>query len=312
MSHISIVPILLALLLSIGATPGFTQNSGDGLAEQLNTVRQQRRQLEQDIVQYETSIDLLRSSSREQSTVSPAITALDSQLRKSHKQLLQLINQEADILDILPREKNSNPAAAGSNRHTLDATEVARLKTLLRNYQSQLKTAEAAETAVNSAANAQQSPLSPTSQDSAYAAFRVKLNGAEGAALTGAMNRRLEDASAPVQRRQVDMIFHIEIRRDSKLTSSRSYNLKALSKYEYFSKVSLLSGTAVISVRNDTWVAELTSQDANDYVITLSLLPGEKPELHVIPVDELKSTQWTEPPPSWLSDLGIEASTPAS
>ena len=125
------------------------------------------------------------------------------------------------------------------------------------------------------------------------------------------ISRRLAGTSISSQRREADVIFHVETRLHGKLRSSRSYNLKALGRSQYITKVSLLAGAAVISVRRDKWEVDLGEQEASDYLITLNLSRGAEPELHIIPVEELKATQWTQVP-AWLPQIGIVATTPKS
>lgn len=313
MTSSRIISCILALLLGPATSPAFTQSSGDGLAEQLNIVRQQRRQLEQDISQYETSINLLRSSNSSQETESPAVTALDAQLRRSHRRLLQLVEQEAEILDLLPGRVGERRRPASSESGDLDSAEVARLKKLLSDYSAQASVedteASSPETStVNASLPAATATATATGE---YAPGSVILNGAEGVSAIADMGQRLAEDDLQSQRRQLDIIYHIEVRNDGTLLSSRSHNFKALGKSQYISKVSLTGGTAVISVRKDNWVVELTSAPPRDYLLTLSLARGAAPELHVIPVDGLKASQWTELP-SWLPDIGVVATTPAS
>jgi hypothetical protein len=107
----------------------------------------------------------------------------------------------------------------------------------------------------------------------------------------------------PAQRRQLDIVFHVEVRRDGKLVSSSSHSLKALGNSQYIGKISLQGGTANFTVRKKDWSAEIVTQDSSDYLITFSQLRDEGPELHVIPVAELKATQWADMP-AWLPYIG--------
>jgi hypothetical protein len=309
MTVIRILLPLLALLLGFASVSAFSQSSGDGLAEELNGVRQQRRQLEHDIEQYETSIRLLRSSDSSQNTARPAVTALNAQLNRSRKRLLQLVDQEAVILDLLPNQRGAGRPPTNSGSEDLEAAEVARLKVLLRDYNASANYEPDGSAEPESSTTTTGLPT-PAGNDE-YAAGKVRLSGAEGVRAIQGISDRLRGDSSTGQRRQLDIVFHIEIRKNGALLSSRSHNLKALGESQYISKISLTGGTAVIKIRKDNWMVELASADTSDYLLTLSLAPGEAPELHVIPVDELKATQWAELP-DWLPDIGVVATAPAS
>jgi hypothetical protein len=299
MTYWRTIPLLLALLAGIAPLPAFAQSSGDGLAEELNILRQERRQLEKDIDQYENSIELLQDSDKDQAAVESEQAELEIRIRMSQRQQLAHIEREAEILDLLPRQTRS-PEPVDTGADDSEAAELAKLKKLLEAHATR---AAAAATADNPAF------VSPGSSVSAM--HKVKLNGSESVAVIESINRRLAGASISSQRREADVIFHVETRLHGKLRSSRSYNLKALGRSQYIAKVSLMAGSAVISVRRDKWEVDLGEQEASDYLITLNLSRGAEPELHVIPVEELKATQWTQVP-AWLPQIGIVATTPAS
>ena len=60
---------VIALLTVSAIAPAWSQLGGDQLASELNNLRQQQRQLERDIDQYEQSIELLRSKDADFHTV---------------------------------------------------------------------------------------------------------------------------------------------------------------------------------------------------------------------------------------------------
>ena len=131
----------------------------------------------------------------------------------------------------------------------------------------------------------------------------MRLTGPEGIAAIKQIGERLSDSAYATSRRELDIIYHIEVRRDLSLVSSGSHSLKSLGKSQFVGKVSLAGGTVTVTVRRDSWMIDLDGQDASDYLVFLNLSGAGDPELHVIPVQELKETRSTELPP-WLPYIG--------
>ena len=298
---------LSLLLLSLSLTTplvSWGQAGGDRIAGELNALRQQQRQVSRNIEQYETSISLLRAN-QAPGAESPALQTLEEQLGQSRQQLLELTEKESALLAQLMPEKVATVAIQNDNSYfDPEAEEVARLKKLLQDYYSAEAKAEA-EAAAGVTADA---AVSQEAVD--YPVERVRLTGNEGIAAIQQISHRLADDSMPAQRREIDIIFHIEVRDEGTLVSSSSHSLKSLGKSQYVSKVSLRGGRATITVRKDSWIADLSVADAADYLITLNTPRGRPPELHVIPVEELKATHWTELPP-WLPYIGAVPPPPA-
>ena len=297
-------PILAAaLLLILGSSPAWSQASGDRLATDLNNLRQQQRQLERDIRQYQRSIELLRGNQPAQGDISPPLQALEAQLEQTRNALFALSEQEITLQQqLMP----STPAPAPQTSPAYDdpeAEDVARLKTLLNNFYA----AEAAEVDATGSGDTS-TDRSRTSGD--YPTDKVRLSGPEGVSAIQHIDRILGEERLLAHRREPDIIFHIEIRRDGKLVSSSSHSLKSLGRSQYVSKVSLKGGTATVSVRRDSWATDLTVEQDNFYLITLNLPRDAAAELHIIPVDELKATYWRDLP-SWLPYIGTIPAAPA-
>jgi hypothetical protein len=282
------------LLLILGSAPVFSQNSENPLATELNDLRQQQQQLERDIEQYQKSIELLRGNMSRDDGPSPALETLKVQQIQSQTSLIELFEKEATLQQQLSSERTADPG------YDADAEDVARLKTLLNNYYA----AEARTGSDDAGSN-----LDPAR--AGYVFDKVRLSGAEGVAAIQYMDQRLTEDRLSSPRRQPDIIFHIEVRRDGDLVSSSSHSLKSLGRSYYIGKVSLGGGIATVSVRQDKWAAQLLQETLNSYLITFYLPPGAAPELHFIAVDELKETGWRELPP-WLPLIGALPPKPAS
>lgn len=298
---------LLLFVLAAGLhTPVLAQSGGNQLAGELNALRQQQRQVERNIGQFETSIKLLRANQPDDGTESQALITLEEQLSSSRKMLIDLTEQETRLLTRLMPTASKPAASTPLEYDDPEAEEVARLKSLLTDYYAAEARAEAAALSGQEA-----NDLATTQEATAYRIEKVRLSGNEGISAIQQISARLADDSLPTQRREIDIIFHIEVRREGKLVSSSSHSLKTLGKSQYVSKVSLRGGDAKITVRKDSWSAELDAEDAADYLVTLNLPRGAEPELHVIPVSDLKATQWSELPP-WLPYIGTIPTPPAS
>ena len=138
----------------------------------------------------------------------------------------------------------------------------------------------------------------------------MRLSGREGISAIRYMDRRLVEDHLTSPRRQADIIFHIEVQRDGEMVSSSSHSLKSLGTSFYVTNIPLQGGIAHVSIRHDEWVALLSPDQDSFYLITLYLPREAAPELHIIPVDELKATGWREMPP-WLPPIGALPSAPA-
>ena len=291
--------------LATAGSAAFAQSGGDRLAAELNALREQQQLLEREIEQYEKSIALLRGSGTEGDDRSPALRALRDQLKRSRQDLMLLGEQEAVLLQQLsPANTAASAAAAAEDKDDPNAEEVARLKSLLNRYYA-VEALAAAQTESDT-----QQDLAQGSTEGGYPADKVRLSGPEGVSAIQDITARLEKEIMAGQRREVDIIFHIEVRREGELMSSSSHSLKSLGKSQFVTKVSLRGGTARVTVRKDTWTVELSGDDASDYLITLNKPRSGTPELHFIPVEELKATHWTELPP-WLPYIGAVAPAPA-
>ena len=142
---------VLTLLLACGSAATWSQTGGDRLAEELNTLRQQQRQLERDVAQYQQSIDVLRGEGTGENEHSTALQTLEDQLRRSQQGLVVMARQETELVrQLLP----SVATPAPEPEQILDdpeAEEVARLKALLHEYHATQALAAAADSDDNRA-----------------------------------------------------------------------------------------------------------------------------------------------------------------
>ena len=120
---------------------------------------------------------------------------------------------------------------AQSSYQEQEAEEVERLKVLLKDYYSEeeRRAAEAASGIVESNSEEEKS-------GEQYELAAVALSGTEGISALEHISKRLEDDSLPTLRRETDIIFNVEVRREGKLVSSQAYSLKALGKAQYIAK----------------------------------------------------------------------------
>ncbi len=293
----------ITLLLALGMA-AWGESAGGSIADQLIQLRQQQRQEQMDISQYETSIRLLSVNRSAADPQSPALEALQAQLKQSQGHLKSL--EEKELL----LEQQLNPGAVAAPIRTApltgdaEAQEVARLKQLLKNYR--LAELAAADQVVT---NSESDTVTNVRTDANYAFDTVRLSASDGLAAILHMDEQLTNDSISSQLRELDIIFHIEVRRDGKLISSSSFSLKALGKSQYVGKVNLEGGSATVNVRKNVWIAELSPAEANDYLITLNMLNAEQPEMHFVSVADLKTTQVKELP-AWVPYIGTLGAAP--
>jgi hypothetical protein len=289
--------ITAALLLVLGSSPVYSQAADNGLAADLIDVRQQQRQLEGDIEQYQKSIELLRGNLTRKDGPSPALEALKAQLIERQTNLIKLFEKEASLQQQLISERTATPG------YDPEAEDVARLKALLNDFYAAEALANARARSDNASTNTKRATVD-------YALDKVRLSGSEGVAAIEYIQQRLAQDLPNSRRRQLDIIYHIEVRRDDDLVSSSSHSFKSLGGSFYVGKVSLPGGIATVSIRKDEWVTRLKLVPNSFYLITLYLPGDAAPELHLIPVDELKATGWSNLPP-WLPPIGALPSAPA-
>jgi hypothetical protein len=185
----------------------------------------------------------------------------------------------------------------------IDVEEAERLQSLLREYYAE----EQRHDSMIAAGRAQQEVVVTLAGED-YQAAQVLLSGTQGIKALEHIDQRLADRSIPSPRRESDIVFQAEVRQEGSLVSSRSYSLKLLGKSQYLARISLPGGEAEIVVREDAWNLLLPEAGPADYLITLSALRNQAPELHVIPVQELSKTNWTDFP-SWLPAIGASPGT---
>ncbi|MEP5765433.1 MAG: hypothetical protein ABJ308_12610 [Halieaceae bacterium] len=287
---------LLLLILSGGAGTVWAQGSGDQLAAELINLRQQQRQLQRNAAQYQQSIELLRANGAAEG--SPVLASLASQMEQTLVELKALNSREAELSSQLSGNGETTAPVAAPVALDPEAEEVAQLTRLLKDYYASEAAAEALQSSGVGGDNGAEAQAAAE-----IAASKVRLDGDESIVAIKKISERLADNSIPTQRRDVDIIYHIQVRRDGALVSSSSHSLKALGKSQYVGKVSLRGGDARVTVRKNSWKLELGQEAAADYLITLHLPNYGEPELHVIAVDELKATGWAELPP-WLPYFG--------
>lgn len=281
--------LVLALALAAGDIAAITAPTD--LADELNALRQERRQLEREVAQYRASIDLLRANGAG-GIDSARLQSLSEEAGRTRARILALTEREQQLISELH-------SAEGSHTAALDpaAAEVARLTQLLNAH---YRNEEAPDMASADAAAADTDPALPTVK---LAADRILLTGAEGVAAINLVSERLPDPSSSGQARQVDIVFNVETRRGGELVSSRNYSLRALGNGQYVGKLVLEAGDIRVAVRSDEWRVELDEAGTGEYLVTLHAPAAGKPLLHLIPVDELLATRWSNIP-SWLPPIG--------
>lgn len=268
----------------------FAQGAAEPVSveEELNSVREQQSRLEREAAQYRASMDLLRANGAS-GIDSPALQSLAEELGRTRAALRELGEREQALSsELLESEPSASPASA----------EVARLTHLLQGYYAEAATAEASG-AEGSAATSE--VLAQTALDN----NKVLLSGTEGIVAINLISERLATGESGQSSRQRDIVFSVEVRRDGQLLRKSSHSLRPVGQSQFVSKVALRGGDARINVRNDQWRVKLG--DDGDYLLTLHIPASGAAELHVIPVDALRATRWTEAP-DWLPPLGGTAS----
>ncbi len=281
---------ILAACLLVGvclfASPAL--RAQDEVAAHLAEVRAQINQREREVAQYRASMDLLRANGAN-GVDNPALQALAEELGRTRAELNSLATQEQTLSTQLHRQGGS-PSTASA--------EVDRLTGLLNRYYTETET-EQPPGADGSTAAA--SLLEQTEFDGA----KVLLSGTEGVAAINLISERLARRSASNYSRQRSVVFNVEVRSDGKLVSKSNHSLSPIGESQYVGKVVMHSGSVSISVRNEQWRVQLNSQ--GEYLLTLYTPTTGEPQLHVIPVAELRATRWTETP-AWLPPLENTAS----
>lgn len=292
---IRILTLLTSLILcALAAGPLQAATAAEELADLLG----QQAALQREQEQYETSMRLLRANKANPGS----IVTLEEQINAARIKILELKEKELKL------RRSMADSAPGANdagtKTTPEVLEVQRLKILLSRYYAEEERAKA-----QGIVDAKPERTDQTAAPRSYSADQVLLSGAESISAINDITARLEsDSVTSSQRREIDVIYHIEIRSKGTLVSSKSYSLKALGRSQYVSKVSLGPGKASISVKADKWTAELTEESQGDYLVIMSTYFDQPPELHLIPVQALRDTGWKTLPP-WLPYLGTAQGT---
>jgi hypothetical protein len=333
---------ILLLAASLVSTPPGRAAADEALASELKVLSRQQRALERSAREYRGGIQLLLAGDAADPSRENALQALRNQLQRTDAQLEEIARRRAELEAALgvdpggplaadglaastapadseaasepspgsgPAQARAEAAAAGeyaaepqaseqSAREEAQAgspedPEAARLVALLSGYYDSSEGAATADAPAGDDPATIAPPLDPD---------KVRLTGSEGLIALDLISERLANV-AQANRREGDIVFHVEIRRDGKLVSSDSHNLTALGKNQYISKIELESGKATISVRRDGWVVDLQGTGAAEYLITLDMPAYGEASLYLIPVEELKAAG-IENPPEWLPYLG--------
>lgn len=286
-----LIPITCAALL--GGALTVTVNAATSVEELAQLVREQETLL-QERAEMESQLRKLRADAG-----SPgAMLTLEEQIDANRLKALELKGRELRLREQLQGEPQPKPQPE-STKLDREAVEVQRLKVLLTRYYAEEEKAEAMGAVV----------VTPDTADrpekaSEYDPQQVLLNGSESISAINDMTVRLEtETLVGYQRREVDMIYHIEVRRDGALVSSQSYQLKALGRAQYVGTVELEAGTVEVTVKTKKWSLEVTDEDGLNFLVTLSTPFDGPPELHLIPVQALLDTGWQELP-AWLPYIG--------
>jgi hypothetical protein len=262
--------ILTLIVLLLAATPpGWAQGGGNELATELNSLRQQQRQLQDDVIDYRNRIKTLRAARAAGAPRDPELDALEEQLQQALQAQLALVDRETRLVQQLSPGRTSAPAPEVIEA---DSAEVARLKALLRSHYALMD-----EEPRPADAQASENQVSLEA-----ARHRVKLSGEEGALLLAEIQRNLGDDTLVSPRRESDLVYHVEVSRAGKLVSSNAFRLKSLGKSQFVGKVSLQGDRATLTLQREEWTTVLDAT-GSDYLVTLSLMDPNAPELHLIP-----------------------------
>jgi hypothetical protein len=294
----------------------------DELLKELKALQLQARQLERDAREYRDFIEMLEADPAANPSKENALLALQNQLERAEAQLEENAREQAVLEKTLDPESAADDAgqtgrtglaataateegaarptrrpdavSAGATRAAPWRTggessvlEAARLAELLSGYYG------AADASGDNGAE----PAAAEFDES-----KVTLNGREGRVAIDLIAERLARGPQSMQR-EVDIIFHVEVRRDGRLVDSSSYSLNSLGKAQYIAKIGLPRGEATIRVRRDIWKAKLDGAAEAEYLFTLDMPAYGDARLHVIPVEELRKAGIADPP-YWLPSLG--------
>lgn len=282
-------PALGALIILLGLLA-----QAPVVADETANLEQRQAALQAEISQTETSLRLLRANEGE----TQAVQTLNQQLELMRLQAMEIQAEQAN------QALAAAPPATAINTGPADQQEleVQRLKLLLARYYTD------EEQARISGESGQQDERRDAEVAEDYPSDKVALEVSESLALITAFTDILESTTYinSTTRRDIDIIYHVEVRFEGKLVSSSSHSLKALGRSLYLSKVSLTSGKATVTIKSNQWQAELTplvEDEQRDYLITLQTAFNRDPELHILPVEPLLSSGWTDRP-AWIPYLG--------
>ena len=255
------------------------------LADELNSLRQEKRQLEREVAQYRASIELLRASGAG-GIESSTLQSLSEQVGRARARIQALEHRELELQGMLDSASGAQAAT-----HDPAASDVARLTQLLNAYYAG---EEAPAQPVESAADTVDTGALPQVE---LGSNKVMLTGSEGVAAINLISERLSGPQPASQLRDVDIVFNIEVRRDGNLVSSSNHTLKALGSGQYVGNVALQEGDVRIAIRADEWRSQVAA--GGEYLVTFHASDSAPTHLHLIPVKELLATRWSNIP-SWL------------
>ena len=264
------------------------------LADELNTLRQEKRQLEREVAQYRASIELLRASGAG-GIDSSTLQSLSEQVGRARARIQALEHRELELQGML--ERSTVSSAAGVDPA---ASDVARLTQLLNAHY-------AGEESPGEVVESTREEIDPGALPNVdIGSSGVMLSGSEGVAAINLISERLSGPQSASQLRDVDIVFNIETRRDGALVGSSNHTLRALGKGQYVGKVVLQGGEIRVVVRTDEWRAIVAPAASGEYLVTLHASGNAPTQLHLIPVEELLATRWSNMP-SWLPPMGAAA-----
>jgi hypothetical protein len=289
------------------------------LLKELKALQLQARQLERDAREYRDFIEMLEADPAANASKDNALLALQNQLARAETQLADIAREQAALETALGMESSADDAGQ-TGRTTLAAAAEDAAATQPRRPDAFSADATRAapgraggESSVQDAARLTEllsgyygaDASGDSGAEPAAAEFdesKVGLNGREGRVAIELIAERLARGPQSMQR-EVDIVFHVEVRRDGRLVDSSSYSLNSLGKAQYIAKIRLPRGEATIRVRRDTWTAELDGAAEAEYLFTLDMPAYGDARLHVIPVEELRKAGIADPP-HWLPSLG--------
>ncbi|MEM0953349.1 MAG: hypothetical protein AAGI24_04335 [Pseudomonadota bacterium] len=281
---------LICILLCTGGLQTNVLAQASAGAEVAETMSAEARALriqtlEREAAQYRASVDLLRANGADMEGA--AIRALAGELKEIREEISALQRERQTSTELMSSTAPSPSAGSDANR----------LKQLLAAHYAE----EAASDTSSDASIAAGNEATVVTLDE----YKVSLTGNEGVLALQKIEERLGNAIPNGRAR--DLVFHVETRVNGALVKSGSHSMRSLSEDQFIARIPLGPGTTRITVRGEgEWQVELDSVAGSEYLVTLYKPQEIVPQLHLIPVTELKAASVAELP-GWLPASGADA-----